>query len=50
MLRRWHRRRAQRLREAIEKQRKVLEQLMEQADHHQHRAKHWDLVANLRRN
>jgi len=35
--------------EAAEKQRGALEQLTERADHHQHRAKHWDLVANRRR-
>ena len=35
--------------EAAEKQRRALEQLTERADHHQHRAKHWDLVANRRR-
>ena len=49
MLRDWHRRRAQRLSEAAEKQRRALEQLTERAGHHQHRAKHWDLVANRRR-
>jgi hypothetical protein len=44
MLRDWHRRRAQRLSEAAEKQRRALEQLTERADHHEHRARHWDLV------
>ena len=46
MLRDWHRTREQRLSVAAEKQRTRFEQLMERADHHEHRAKHWDLVAN----
>jgi len=48
MLRDLHRRKAQRLSEAAEKQRRALEQLTHQAEHHQHRAKHWELVANRR--
>ena len=47
-MRDWHLKRVQRLRAAAEKQRKLFEQLMERADHHEHRAKHWDLVANRR--
>ena len=49
MLRDWHRRKAQRLSKDAEKQRNELEQLMERVEHHEHRAKHWDLVANRRR-
>ena len=49
MLRNWHRRRAKRLVSIIEDQRKHLTELLERADHHEHRAKHWDLVANRRR-
>ena len=49
MLRNWHHRKAQRLSKDAEKQRTELEQLMERGDHHEHRAKHWDLVANRRR-
>jgi hypothetical protein len=45
LLRDRHRRRAQRLGEAAEKQRRALER----AGHHQHRAKHWDFIANRRR-
>jgi hypothetical protein len=45
----WHRRKAKRLSKDAEKQRNELERLMERAEHHEHRAKHWDLVANRRR-
>jgi len=31
------------------KQQKALERLIERADNHEHRAKHWHLVANRRR-
>ena len=33
----------------IEDQRKHLTELLERADHHEHRAKHWDLIANRQR-
>ena len=49
MLRDWHGRKAQRLTAAAEKQRKNLDELVEKAAHHIHRAKHWDLISNRRR-
>lgn len=45
-LRNWHRRKAKRLGAIIEDQRKRLTELLQRAEHHEHRAKHWDLVAN----
>jgi hypothetical protein len=43
IVRDWHRRKARRLTELAEKQRKELDQLIERAAHHVHRAKHWDV-------
>jgi hypothetical protein len=48
LLSRWHRRKAQRLLASANDQRKLLEELIERAEHHEHRAKHWDLVSNRR--
>jgi hypothetical protein len=50
MLRNWHRRKAGRLSAIAEDRRKYLEEILERAAHHEHRAKHWDLIANRRRN
>jgi hypothetical protein len=33
---------------AAERQRKALIELVERAEYHEHRAKHWDLIANRR--
>jgi hypothetical protein len=49
LLREWHRRKAKRLGAIADDQRKHLAELLERADHHEHRAKHWDLIANRRR-
>jgi len=46
---RWHRNKAKRLSVAAEQQRKALIELVERAEYHEHRAKHWDLVGNRRR-
>src|SRR5437868_1946154 len=40
---------AERLSEVVEKTRQPLEHLIEQADHHEHRIKYWDFIANRRR-
>ena len=48
-LSRWHRKRANRLLVAAEERRKALMQIVERAEYHEHRAKHWDLVGNRRR-
>ena len=45
----WHRKRVMRLSVAAEQQRKALIELVERAEYHEHRAKHWDLVGNRRR-
>jgi hypothetical protein len=45
---RWHRKRAKWLLAAAERQRKALIELVERAEHHEHWAKHWDLIANHR--
>jgi len=46
MLRNWHRRKAKRLLTIADDRRKYLEEIIERASHHEHRAKHWDLVAH----
>jgi hypothetical protein len=42
----WHRRRSKRLAAIIEDQRKHLTELLSEPTTTQHRAKHWDLIAN----
>jgi hypothetical protein len=49
MLRGWHRWKAAQLAASAEEQRKALEQLAARLAHHEHRAKHWDLISNRRR-
>jgi len=49
LLRDWHRRKAKRLGAIADDRRKHLTELLERADHHEHRAKHWDLIANRQR-
>jgi hypothetical protein len=44
----WHRRKAARLAARVEKRRKMLDQLIERAARHEHRAKHWGFIANRR--
>jgi hypothetical protein len=47
-MRDWNRRKAMRLAQSVAEQRKKLDQLMDQASHHEHRAKHWDFICNRR--
>ena len=49
MLRNWHRKKAERLNAVAEDQWNNLEEILERAAHHEHRAKHWDLIAYRRR-
>ena len=45
----WHRSRARRLLALAEKQTQELTRVVERAERHEHRAKHWDFVAHRRR-
>jgi len=49
VLRNWHLRRANQLGAIAEDRRKHLQEILERTAHHEHRAKHWDLVAHRRR-
>ena len=48
MLVNWHRSKATKLLASAEEQRKAVDRVSERATYHEHRVKHWDLIANRR--